>query len=70
MALRNPHALVVSTNSESLTLNSPNNVPLSVSAYNVAKAVNERHVELNSLAATASGCKRTFDVKAALQKRA
>jgi len=70
MGLRNPHALVASTNSENLTLNSPNNVPLSVSAYNVAKAINERHVELNSLAATASGCKRTFDVKAALQKRA
>jgi hypothetical protein len=50
MGLRNPPALIASTNSESLTLNSPNNVPLSVSAYNVAKAINERHVELNRLA--------------------
>ena len=54
---------MLSTNSESLTLDFPNYVPLSVSVYYMAKAVDERNVDLAGLAATASCYESALDIE-------
>ena len=61
--LTNPHAIVLSTSSENLMLNFPNNMPLAVSVYYMAKIIDGRNVDLAGLAVTASYFENTFDME-------
>jgi hypothetical protein len=54
---------MLSTNPESLMLDFPNNVSLSVSVYYMAKAVDERNVDLDGLAAIASCYESALDIE-------
>jgi|GEM_PF-2673295 len=62
-SLTNPHAIVLSTSSENLMLNFPNNMPLAVSVYYMAKTIDGRNVDLAGLAVTASYFENTFDME-------
>ena len=54
---------MLSTNSESLTLNFPNNAPLSVSVHYVAKAIDEWNVDLDGLAVSACRYESAFGIE-------
>ncbi len=60
--LRDLHALILSTNSNSLKLEFPNNVPLSASVYYMVKAIDKRNLDLAGLAVTACFYESAFDI--------
>ncbi len=61
--LTNPYAIVLSTSSENLMLNFPNNTPLAVSVYYMARIIDGRNIDLAGLAVTASYFENTFDME-------
>jgi hypothetical protein len=60
--LNDLHALILSTNLNSLTLEFPDNLPLSASVYYMVKAIDKRNLDLAGLAVTACFYESAFDV--------
>ncbi len=56
------HALILSTNSNGLTLEFPDTLPLSASLYYMAKAIDKRNLDLAGLAVTASFYESAFEI--------
>jgi hypothetical protein len=56
------HALILSTNSNSLTLEFPDTLPLAASVYYVAKAIDKRNLDFAGLAVTACFYESAFEI--------